>query len=195
MSLDFGNIRKRGRAEAQLPIPLDVKPLTAEKVAAASRREEGIKPSALERLTSRHHAIARDIAAGVRTGDVAAKYGLTPSRISILKGDGTFNDLVEFYRARGDAMFDLVHERLAGVAFDALEVIADRITDPDQAAEIDLSELTKLVQMTTDRTGHAPKRVEEKNVNINFGDQLEAARQRARERIIDATAIEVTQDD
>jgi hypothetical protein len=193
MGLEFGNIRKRGRVAANLPIPLDVRPLAAEQVLAASQREEGIKAGAIERLSSRHHSIAKAIAAGAKTSEVAAQFGLTPSRVSVLKADGTFNDLIEFYRAKGDMIFEMVHERMAGVSFDSLEELSARLTDPDIVGEIETETLLKIVQVLADRTGHAPKRVEEKNINVNFGDRLEAARARAREMtpMIESTVEEI----
>lgn len=192
MGLDLGNIRKRGRVTANLPIPLDVRPLTAEQVLAASQREAGIKADAIERLSSRHHSIAKAIAAGAKTSEVAARFGLTASRVSTLKADGTFGDLVEFYRAKGDMIFEMVHERLAGVSYDSLEELSARLTDPDQVAEMETETILKIIQVTADRSGHAPKRVEEKNINVNFGDRLEAARERARSmNTINITAEEI----
>ena len=191
MNLELTNIRKRGRVD-KTPIPLDVRPLTADSVANASQREAGIKPDALTRITVRHRAIARRIAAGASTGEVAAEFGLTASRISVLKADRTFQDLVEWYTVAGDREFEEAHRTLANLTQATAEELLERVLEEPE--ELDTSELTKLLQIAADRTGHAPKRVEEKTVNFNFGDRLEQARARAREMItIEASAEEIEQ--
>lgn len=189
MNLELTNIRKRGRVD-KTPIPLDVRPLTANSVALASSREAGIKPDALTRINARHRAMARRIAAGATTGEVAAEFGLTASRVSILKADKTFQDLVEWYSTKGDVRFEEAFGRLSDLTVAAAEELLDRVLDTPE--DVDTSELTKLLQIAADRTGHAPKRVEEKNVNINFGDRLEAARSRARSMTIDLDAEVIT---
>jgi len=57
------------------------------------------RPSAIKRLRDHHHLIARLVAEGRRTTDIAAEVGLSISRVSILKGDPAFRQLVEMYRA------------------------------------------------------------------------------------------------
>lgn len=189
MSLNLKTLRLRGRTE-KLPIPLAVEPLELENLRAATQREASIKAPALERLSSRHRQIAKAVASGATTGEIANRFGMSASRISILKADATFRDLVTFYESMEDDAFQVMHEAMAGLGLDAVEELRTRLEEAPE--EIETSELTKLIQTTADRTGHAPKRVEEKNVTFNFGDRLEAARNRARE-MIDITPKEAAE--
>src|SRR5262245_60849946 len=54
---------------------------------------------ALKRLSDRHHAVARAIASGMQDVTIAAMFGYEPSRISLLKADPTFQELVRGYAA------------------------------------------------------------------------------------------------
>lgn len=60
------------------------------------------RPSSIKRIRDHHHFIARLVAKGWRTGDVAREVGYSISRISILKGDPAFRQLVEMYRSNYD---------------------------------------------------------------------------------------------
>lgn len=55
-------------------------------------------PSVIKRIRDHHHALARLVAQGKRTGEIARETGMSLSRISILKGDPTFQQLVAHYR-------------------------------------------------------------------------------------------------
>jgi hypothetical protein len=57
------------------------------------------RPSSLKRIRDHHHFIARLIAQGKRTTEVAKEVGYSISRVSILKGDPAFRQLVEMYKA------------------------------------------------------------------------------------------------
>lgn len=165
----------RGKRPAGLPTVLGVEPITEgdlEKLAEA----RGVKPLPIKRLSDRHHKLAKAIASGRSTSECAIIAGYDPSRVSVLKGDATFKDLVAYYRsqaARGD---DLLFDELNGLAFDAVTEMRRRVEE--QADDLTIDELNRLAQLGLDRTGYGAKKTEEKTLTVNFGDRLEAARRR-----------------
>lgn len=191
--VDLSQVRTLGRAGKKLPVPFNVRPLDADEVRAHGERESGIKATPLKRVSSRHRQLAKAIASGMPPGQAARMYDLSPSRVSILQMDPTFQDLVAVCRAEGAQHFAAFNERLAGLGEDAIEELRERLeTEPAQFAA---DELIRISAMTADRTGFGPKKVEEKNINLNFGDQLSAARKRVVEagaRQIEAVIEEAT---
>src|SRR5687768_16258292 len=61
---------------------------------ALLKTERGVQPSHIQRLSERHHALARCLASGLSVADACAITGYTPSRVSILKGDPSFEELI-----------------------------------------------------------------------------------------------------
>lgn len=187
-------LRLRGRA-GRLPTPLSIRSLTSGEVEAAAKGEAGNSSSPLVRISARHRRLAELVAEGMGTNEAAMTVGLTASRVSILKGDKTFQDLVAHCSALKERAFIATNERLAAVSNTALDIIQERLeADPDEHT---MAELVKLSEMGADRTGFGPKKVEEKNINVNFGDALSAARKRAEASkqlnaaVEEATIIEV----
>lgn len=171
--------RTRGRA---------TKAVTAEVVRELDRAdlallgaEKGSKPTALKRIGERHHALARNLAGGMSSGEAGLVAGYCGSRVSILLDDPAFKELVQFYRRDVNAQYRDMHQRLSGLALDAAEVLADRLEDaPD---DISTGQLMDLVKLGADRTGFGPQS-SSTNVNVNVGiaSRLDAARQRVAER-------------
>lgn len=156
------------------------------------RGERGTQPKPIERLRDRHHSMARLIAEGKKIGEVAAITGMTISRLSILQGDPTFAELVEFYRRDVNTQYAELHEHLAGVSLDAVVTLRERIEDdPDQLSTKDL---LAIAQLGADRTGHGPVSSQNVNVNMNLASRLEAARKRVADRkLIDITPQEAAE--
>lgn len=170
-------VRTTGRASLPLPGVLSERHLVSGEVEALTAREAGVKAPPLVRVTSRHRQLARLIAGGAGTTAAANATGLTASRVSILLADPTFRDLVAHAKTELDSAHTGFDKTLAGLGEDAAEALRDRFEeDPERFSN---DELIRIVEKTADRTGFGPKRVEEKNVNVNFGDRLDAARRRA----------------
>jgi hypothetical protein len=68
--------------------------------------DDYISPQPLKRIRDHHHAVARMIAMGRRSGEISAATGLCLSRISILKRDVLFQRLVETYRHKYSEIVD-----------------------------------------------------------------------------------------
>lgn len=147
-------------------------------------------PPALGRLRARHHALAKALAEGMRPGIAAATYGYSASRVSILQGDPTFQELVAHYRREADHDYRRVHERLSDLSVEALDLLEQRLEDAPE--KLKTGELLKLVELTTDRTGHGPKASTEVNINVGFAERLREARKRleaARGPVIEGEAL------
>lgn len=186
--LGVNPLRLTGRS-SRLPTVLGERALEPDEVRARMSREAGTKPRPLERVTARHRQLARAIAAGTGPGAAARAVGLTASRVSILLQDETFIELVNHCKQEQDRAFQGFNEVLAGIGEEAASILRERLeTDADA---FDNGELESIIKTTADRTGYGPKRVEEKTINLNFGDKLAAARSRALtvERVIEGEVI------
>lgn len=152
--------------------------------------EKGSKSPAIKRLSERHHALARLIADGMKMGEAGLVVGYDPSRVSILKDDPAFKELVKFYQGEKDKVYFGMHEALAAASKTAVGIIQERLEEtPDK---VRMAELLEVAKMGADRTGHGPSSTQQVNVNVGIGDRLEAARKRIAERnkMIDITPEE-----
>lgn len=154
--------------------------LTKEDILALGE-EKGSQPPPIQRLTDRHHNLARTLAEGVPHGEAGILCGYSSSRVSILLSDPAFKELVEFYRQGiTDRFFDM-HDRLHSFSKDALDELHVRLEeDPGKFSIGQLMESTKL---GADRTGYGPQSSSTNvNVNVDLAGRLEAARKRLANR-------------
>jgi hypothetical protein len=111
-------------------------------------------------------------------GDASVTTGYSPGRISVLKADPQFQDLLAFYRGHAsDAVADF-RGRMADMGMDALAELRDRMeADPDSFTP---SLLNEIIKTMADRTGHAPQRgpTAQVQVNVNLADRMTKARER-----------------
>ncbi len=137
----------------------------------------------LATLRDSHHRIARAVAAGMKNGDVASTCGISIQRVSTLRADPSFIELVAHYRAllteEWKETADPVTEYMRSNALKAEQLISDRL---DKAMEEDETiPLSQLVQVTSDRydrLGYS-KVTKSVNLNVDFAANLEAARRRS----------------
>lgn len=146
--------------------------------------ERGIKPTHIARLSDRHHSLARCLASGLSVSDACAVTGYTPSRVSILRGDPAFEELIAFYQAgKGELVEDLGQQLLSNSKVAAL-IVAERLEDTPEAFDIDA--LHDTIKIGADRNGFGPaSKTTQVNVHVNLAGRLAAARQRVGERVID----------
>lgn len=174
-------IRTRGRAPIELSPEL-VRDLVPADLAAISE-EKGSEAPALKRITDRHHALARNLAGGMSEGEAALVCGISSSRISILKADVQFRELLLFYRGEVNLVYQDMHEKLAGIASTALDELQDRLEDAPE--KVSTGQLMELAKMGADRTGFGPQSQQTNlNVNVDMAARLQAARRRVAERTI-----------
>lgn len=136
------------------------------------------QPAKIKALRDSHHGLARVLATGISESEASAITGYSPSRISILKADPTFKELLEFYRMRGEAVVTDFRERMAITGMTALQVLQERLEDDPE--EITAGTLREIVKDMADRTGHAPPKgpTNVTNVNVELGDRMAKARER-----------------
>lgn len=179
MDLDFESLRTTGRARKAITAEV-IRPLDRTDLALCGT-EKGSKASPLKRISERHHALARNLASGMPEGEAAIVCGYDLSRVSILKADPTFQELIVFYRKDVQNAYRGLHDRLFGLAMDAADELAARLEEtPDTVSVGQLLEITK---MGADRTGFGPQsQTTNVNVNVDLASRLEAARKRVAER-------------
>lgn len=149
------------------------------------QEEKGTRPPPLKRLSERHHALARCLASGMAEGDAAITCGYVLSRVSILKADPAFQELLVFYRQSVEAKYLDMHGVLAGLSLDAATELRERLEADMQADEKTLStgQLIELTKLGADRTGFGPQS-SQVNVNVDLAGRLQAARERVQQRRI-----------
>jgi hypothetical protein len=179
MELDLDVFRTRGRAPRPVAATV-VRELEGGDLALLAE-EKGSQPTALKRLSDRHHALARNIAGGMEHGEAGLMSGYVASRVSILLSDPAFKELVEFYRRDVNAQYRDLHQRLSGLALDAAEELAERLeVEPEK---VSIGQLLEITKMGADRTGFGPQSsTTNLNVNVDLASRLQAARERVKAR-------------
>lgn len=102
-------------------------------------------PSTLRELRAVHHQMAQLLAEGKDQAQVALLLGFSQSRVSILKNDPAFAELVSYYSTQREQIFIDLVERKKGLAVAAVEELTSRLQDAPQ--EFTKRELTELVEV------------------------------------------------
>lgn len=169
----------RGRPAAK-PEITGVRELTRAEVLSVRRGRE----PAVKELKDSHHLVARLFAMGLRPSEVAFEAGYSLGRVSTLRADPSFQELIAFYRADENAAFrekrDNYYDFVIANRNLAARHLNDRLSDEEQAASISTSQLIAISADGADRTGYV-KRSVNVNVNADFTQALEAAIKRTRE--------------
>lgn len=143
--------------------------------------EKGVKPSAIKRLSFRHHSLARCLASGMKPGEAAVQCGYCISRVSILQDDPAFKELVQFYEVKVEQQYVDLHQRLSGLAQDAMEELQERLENEPE--KLSVGQLMELSKMGADRIGYGPQTSQTNvNFNVDLAGRLEAARKRVAAR-------------
>lgn len=120
------------------------------------------KPPALNKLRTTHHEMARLLALGLKDVDISRIMGYSQSRISILKNDPLFKELMEHYSAMRDNIVVDVGSRLSSLSVTALELIQERLIDEPEG--LTMKDLQGIAELSLDRSGYGKQQV---NVNVN----------------------------
>ena len=165
--------RKLSALELEILGPIEPQDLIA--------REEGGLPTSevptIAKLRGIHHEIAQLLAQGLSETEVSAITSYSLSRISILKRDPSFKDLVTFYQKQKTEQFADVQKRLATLSLDAIGEIQERLAEkPDS---ISTSQLIELSKVTLDRAGYSPV-AKSQNISVSMSaEELRELRQAA----------------
>ena len=186
--------------------PLYVRDLTADDIKSVNTRAAyGSQPgqSLIQKLRAPHHTLARLVAEGKRHPECAVITGYTVEYIVMLERDPAFQELVAYYKENVSAVYLNVHERLASLGAMAMEIIQERMTDPEKVKTMTTSQLREIMNDALDRSV-APSKVNQgggfgngqnlpRAININFvappadGNHQLPERQRALPAVIDIT--------
>lgn len=142
---------------AKLPPARIQRALTAGDVAAARQTRDldlpasGEPVSALARIKSTHHHLARVLAEGVNNIEASARTGYSPSRVALLQKDPAFVELIHYYRQKDiDPIYMSVHDTLATLGQMATETLRQRLEeDPDS---FKIRELMEVMSASLDRS-------------------------------------------
>lgn len=136
----------------------------------------------IRKIRDAHHLLARYCALGLPGKVISEKTGYSISRISILRGDPTFQQLVEHYRGivediRTEVTRDF-YAQMAAIYGDLLEEASDRIHDNPEL--MTNGEVAQWITLFADRLGFGPtSKSQNLNVNVDMAEQVAAGRQRA----------------
>lgn len=109
----------------------------------------------IKRLRTQHHQIARLVASGAKDVEAAIACGYTATRVMQLKQDPAFQELIAYYSAQKDAIFQDIQERLAGAGTAFVEELQERLEEnPEQFTN---KELLAGVEVFLDRSSAPPK--------------------------------------
>lgn len=166
-------------------------PLTAEHAAlaeahAASGIVLGVANPTVKALRHTHHRLAQLLAGGMDETVAAKLCNYTANRVSILKSDPAFAELLAHYAATKDDAFVEFVDAAAALSVDMLGRLQQILDEePEKLTPTHVMDALKLL---ADRTGHAPvTKTQNVNVNLNLGDKLRLARERANEMYLDVT--------
>lgn len=145
-----------GRRAAPLNFALD-RELTVDDLLAAQRSEVTQEYKPVKALRQRHHMLARVLSQGVKDEEAGAITGYDPNYVTQLRlYDPAFINLLAYYKEMEKEQYGVaradMHERLASLGFDSIELLHERIEEkPDAFTN---KELLAIVEATSDRTGH-----------------------------------------
>lgn len=166
----------KGRRTVPLAVRYE-RELTLDDLLHASTEEAGIKAPPLKSLRQSHHMLARMLATGHEQEEISAVTGYCTSRISILKSDPSFANLVSYYEGLEAEEHERytadMHKRLAALGFDTIEVLHERMIENPES--FTAKDLIAAVELVADRTGHGKSSTVNHNHEYAINDQALAA--------------------
>ena len=164
---------------AKKPEILSVRPATREEVLGCVRASN---MNDVKALKDSHHRVARLVALGLRTEQVAMESGYSIGRVSTLKASPAFQELVASYRAVVDDEFATAADEYYSTVAANRIIAARRLNDmlSDDEKQFTPAQLVSIHADAADRTGY-PKRSVAVNVNVDFAAKLDQAVRRSKE--------------
>lgn len=146
---------------------LGVRDLTAEEVLslpppgrtpdqARLAAQRGQAPArAVERLKTRHHEMARLMAAGLSDSEIGAAMSVTLGHLALLRRSPAFQQLLFTYMSIRDQEAVNIGARIKQAASIALEKLTEKLAETD-SNELPLDTLRRTTTDLLDRSGHSP---------------------------------------
>jgi hypothetical protein len=133
---------------------------------------------AVKKLRDSHHKMAQLFACGLKPGEVAELTGYSLTRVSLLRSDPAFDDLVDQKRGLDEAPLkdgmQAYYKMMLENGLKAERKLADKLDDDDQTEELSVRELISISRDSADRVGLS-KRSVLTNVNVDFAQMLDRA--------------------
>jgi hypothetical protein len=144
-----------------------------------------------------HHRLARLVASGLRIPEILRITGYSAGRLTSLKSDPAFIELVASYRDKVDAAFvsgqDEFYETSVSNMLRAERQLEEHLDAADESG--DLVPIKTLLAITSDRAdrfGYG-KKTTQTNINVDFAKRLEEMNaRRGASTVIDAKANSAT---
>lgn len=160
-----------------------------------SLRDEGATPAPrIKQLRQRHHALAKALCDGIPDGEAGIICGYSASRVSILKSDPTFKELMVFYDTTRKDRYVELHDKIANLGEDVMDEMSSRLEDDPDA--VSMGQLIELGKLALDRSGFGPQSNTNVNVNVGLSEKLAMARARALEsrtsELLEGVALDIT---
>lgn len=158
-------------------------------------RPQNITSVPVKAMRETHHQLARLLATGMKQVEVSAITGYSQSRISILKGDPAFKELIAHYTEVQDSAYADIAGQMAALSSSAMSELRDRLEDdPAQFSNMQVLEVMKTL---LDRTGFGPAskaEVKHSHLHVN-ADDLARVKQLVKEaQIGNVTPRDISQD-
>lgn len=150
--------------------PIFIRDLTADDLRSANTRAAyGSQQGTLtQKLRAPHHTLARLVAEGKKHPECAIITGYTVEYIVMLERDPAFKELVAYYKENVAAAYVNVHERLASLGTLAMEILQERLTDPEQVKKMTPGALREIMNDALDRSV-APSKVNQNGMGSGAG--------------------------
>lgn len=174
---------------AQHPRVLAIRELTRDDLARL--RDKRVGPPKVKQYRETHHRVARLVAAGLRNGDISRMTGYSPSRISALKDDPAFQQLVTEYKDKVDEAYvsglDEFYETATSNMLRAERMIEEHLDKAEDEGDlIPLKTLALISADRADRFGYGKHSTQTTEVQ-DFAKMMEAlAAKSGRSNVIDA---------
>lgn len=132
-----------GRGRRPAPVLYNVtRALSETDIAALWEGRKDGSTSKLKSLRYNHHLLAKAVASGKSLIECTNLTGLSGPRISDLKNDPAFQELVSYYAEELNEVYVDVHQRMAALGTSILEELSERFeSDPDKFTKRELMDL------------------------------------------------------
>lgn len=162
------------------PEILEVRPLATSDLASLRTR---VARDPIKRIRDRHHHIAWLLALGKTHWEIAAECRISPSRISLYLRDPAFMEIVELKRREVQESRREVVDALTAKSTEAMHLAEDEVIRrvKDDPSSIHIRDLNRITTDRMDRFGYGKHTTSDnRNINLNFAANLEAAIARSR---------------
>lgn len=142
----------------------------------------GIATPNIKSIRHTHHRLAQMLAIGVNEGVAAKLCNYSITRVSILKSDPAFKELLAYYADNAEDQWADFVSTAANLSMDFLQELQRQLDETPE--KFTPSSVMAAIQLLADRTGHAPV---SKSVNINVNTDVAQRLRSAQERLRNVT--------